>query len=51
MFTVTIKHTIKGTNSYTIIANGEEGKTSESVNVSINVKKQTLLDMISSWFK
>lgn len=51
VFTVTIKHTIKGTNSYTIIANGEEGKTSESVNVSINVKKQTLLDMISSWFK
>ena len=50
VFTVKIKHTTKGTNSYKVIANGESN-TSEAVDVSINVKRQTLLDIISSWFK
>nr|WP_295676723.1 vWA domain-containing protein [uncultured Intestinibacter sp.] len=51
VFTFTIKHTTQGINNYKVIANGEGDSTSESVDVSINVKKQTLLDIISSWFK
>lgn len=51
VFTFTIKHTTQGINNYKVIANGEGNSTSESVDVSINVKKQTLLDIISSWFK
>ena len=51
VFTLTIKHTTQGTNNYKVIANGEGDTTSEAVDVSINVKRQTLLDIISSWFK
>lgn len=51
VFTINIKHTTAGTNSYKVVAIGSDGNTSESVDVSINVKKQTLLDIIASWFR
>lgn len=51
VFEITIIPNKVGTQTYSFAAVGKDGSISDNtVNASINVKKQTILDKISSWF-
>lgn len=51
IFEITITPNKVGTQTYSFEAVGKDGSISDNtVNASINVKKQTILDKISSWF-
>lgn len=51
IFEITITPNKVGTQTYSFAAVGKDGSISDNtVNASINVKKQTILDKISSWF-
>lgn len=51
VFNITITPNKVGTQTYSLTSVGEDGTVSEdTVNASINVKRQTIFDKISSWF-
>lgn len=51
VFNITITPNKVGTQTYSLTSVGTDGSVSDdSVNASINVKKQTIFDKISSWF-